>query len=77
MLHLDTTSNIALESLLTLLSRRILGHVRIQRCGSIYLLHCQPTPEYHDVLDIIHTQGGYPLLVDGHVFVLQTLSSKL
>jgi hypothetical protein len=29
------------------------------------------------VLDIIHTHGGFPLLVDGHVFVLQTLSSKL
>ena len=77
MLYIDTTSNISLESLITLLSRRILGNVQVQRHDSIYLIHCQPTPEYHDVLEVIHTHRHFPILVDGHVFLIHTLPSKL
>jgi len=78
MIYLETTSQLSISTLHRLLSHRIKGHVRLRQIESLYLFHCQSTQEYHQVLSFIQENGGFPLLVDGQVFVLkQYLPSKL
>jgi hypothetical protein len=71
MLYAETTCHISTETLTLLLSRRIQGHVRIQRENTFCLFHCQPTPEFHQLVSVIQQHGGLPVLVEGHVLVLK------
>ena len=72
MLYLETTHDISIESITTLLQHRVKGPVQIQRLHSLYTIQCPSTPEYNQLVTFIQEQGGFPLLVDGNVFILQT-----
>ena len=72
MLYLETTSNLSIEAISTLLQHRIQAPVRIRLLHSLYVIKCPSTPEYHQLLTFIQTHGGFPLLVEGHVFVLHS-----
>ena len=77
MLYLESTSNISTEALTTLLQHHIQGKVTIQHTDSIYTFHCQPTSHYFQLRSYIQEHHGFSLLVEGHVLVLQLLTSAL
>ena len=72
MLCLETTSNLSVEAIHTLLRHRVQGPVHIRRLISLYLIKCSSTPEYQQLLTSIQQHGGFPLLVEGHVFLLHS-----
>jgi hypothetical protein len=77
MIYMTTTSQVAPSSLIRIMENRIQGKVRIIQRGHVYFFQCQPTSHYDDLLSFIQHQDGFPLLVDGNVFVLKMYTSKL
>jgi len=77
MIYMTTTCHVAPSSLIRIMENRIQGTVRIVQRGDVYVFKCQPTSHYDTLCAFIQEQGGFPLLVDGNVFVLKNVYSKL
>jgi len=77
MIYMTTTCQVSTSSLIRIIENRIQGRVRIRQRGDVYFVKCQPTSHYDTLCAFIQEHGGFPLLVDGNVFVLKHMASKL
>jgi len=78
MIYVDTTRHVSTATLVKLMSHRIQGRVKVQRNESIYIFHCQRTPEFYQVVSFIQEHGGFPIVIEGDIVVVkQNILSKL